>query len=312
MKIFKKNIPGNTAFWALLIAFFAASACKTVQKTAYAPDKIVPAEKSLLWKVSGNGLKKNSYVYGTIHLIPKSQYTVPGHVRAALGESKQVAFEIDMRDMTNIFKQLALINKVMMRNGKRLKDLLSAEDYAFVKEKMNQKGLSVGIMERIKPMFLSMVLTNDESTAAAEKMTSVEMELYGIVKKQGLASTGLETLNYQIGIFDAIPYETQAKMLVEGLRQAEEGDDEYAKMLDMYKSEDITAMQSMMDADDGGEYQELLLDRRNQNWIPIMGQLMKDRPTVFAVGAGHLGGQKGVIALLRKEGYMVEPVTEKK
>ena len=58
-------------------------------------------------------------------------------------------------------------------------------------------------------------------------------------------------------------------------------------------------------------YEELLLVRRNENWIPVMERIMREGSAFFAVGAGHLGGPKGVVNLLRQAGYTVEPVPMK-
>jgi uncharacterized protein YbaP (TraB family) len=97
-------------------------------------------------------------------------------------------------------------------------------------------------------------------------------------------------------------------MLVSSLSQEEgKSDGEFAKMVELYKSQDIQAMQTMMDNSEGVDgYQTLLLVNRNKKWIPIMGKMMTEKPTFFAVGAGHLGGVNGVIALLRKAGYTMQ------
>ena len=72
---------------------------------------------------------------------------------------------------------------------------------------------------------------------------------------------------------------------------------------------DIQGMIDMMGGDEGiAEYEDLLLNTRNKNWIPVMGKMMLEQPTFFAVGAGHLGGEQGVVSLLRKEGYTVKPI----
>ncbi len=306
--------------WFWLAAFIVGLVgCKSGGKMAYAPEKIVPTEKSVFWKISGNGLKKASYLYGTIHLIPKDDFKIPAAVTDALEDSKRVAFEIDMKEMTNIRTQMSLITKSFMAGGKTLKDLLSPEDYALVKSKMQEKGLPAGMFERMKPMFLSTLFSNEDEGNTAPStgsMTSVEMELYKISKREKLESTGLETAAYQMSIFDSIPYEAQAKMLVDGLRgtdKAAEGESELDTMLKLYHDQDISAMQSMIsDVQYGmGNYEEILLNRRNRNWIPVMNRLMREKPTIFAVGAGHLGGASGVVALLRKEGFRVEVASSK-
>jgi hypothetical protein len=304
--------------WIWLFPILFWMGCASSQKAVYAPDKIVPTEKAVVWKISGNGLKKTSYLYGTIHMIPKNEFKLPDAIQTALGSAKRITFEIDMKDMTNFKTQLSLMTKALMPGGKTLKDLLPKADYTFIKDKMDKKGLNGGMFERMKPMFLSTLFSGDEGgpgkpMALGNDMTSVEMELYKAGKKRHLESAGLETAEYQLALFDSIPYEQQAKMLVENLRSdtlAHTGDNELDKMLQMYQNQDITAMQSMIAQDKSGmgKYEDILLDRRNRNWIAAMGKFMRDKPTIFAVGAGHLGGPKGVIALLRKEGYRVEPL----
>lgn len=293
-------------FW--LFPAFLAAGCGGAQKAVYTPDQLVPTDNALLWKISGNGLSKPSYLFGTIHLIPKSEFALTDPLLAALDRSKRIAFEIDMREMTNLGKQFSLMTKAFMRDGKTLRDLLNEEDYALVQSKMVEKGLSMGMLERLKPMFLSMMLSNEEDNLQNNRMTSVEMELYQLARKRKLASAGLETAAYQISVFDSIPYDAQARMLVETLRSGAGGDGAYEDMIRLYRAEDISKMQSMVveEGQDMARFEELLLTRRNQNWIPVMRRLMKETPTLFAVGAGHLGGPKGVIALLRAEGYRVE------
>jgi uncharacterized protein YbaP (TraB family) len=306
-------------FWLLpALGWFG---CQSSQKTATTPSKpaavaeqLAPQEKSLLWKISGNGLKRPSYLYGTIHLIPKNDFALSEATRTAFDQSQRIAFEIDMKEMTNMRTQLGLMTKAFMAGGKTLRDLLPADDYAFVKGKLEEKGLPIGMLERLKPMFLSMLFATDEpgTTPGADGgMTSVEMELYQMSRHRDLESAGLETAAYQMAVFDSIPYQAQAEMLVQTLRStAGEGASEYDQMIKMYLDQDIQAMHTMVGDEKFGmsNYEDILLNKRNSNWIPVMGKMMREKVTFFAVGAGHLGGKQGVVALLRQAGYKVDAV----
>jgi len=154
--------------------------------------------------------------------------------------------------------------------------------------------------------------SDDGSGSSEAAVTSVEMELYRSARNRKLETAGLETTSYQMGIFDSIPYKVQAKMLIDGLRSMDVDttgeDDQLDKLVKLYKEQDISAMQSMIadEAEGMAAYEEILLKKRNRNWIAPMGKMMREKPTIFAVGAGHLGGPEGVVALLRKEGYRVE------
>lgn len=249
----------------LLLGIAWLSGCQTSRPVVYANDRIAPVEKSLVWKISGNGLKNPSYLYGTIHLIPKDEYEMPESIREALDHCKRVTFEIDMKELTNLRTQFSLMTKAFMPGNRTLKDLLTPEDYAYVKQKMADRGLPAGMMERMKPMFLSTMMSSEEDAENTGAMTSVEMELYKSARRRKLETAGLETTAYQMAIFDSIPYRDQAKMLVDGLRSMEMdtssgGQSELEVMLQMYRDEDISSMQQMISEEEGmGQYENLLL-----------------------------------------------------
>lgn len=114
-----------------------------------------------------------------------------------------------------------------------------------------------------------------------------------------------------MGIFDSIPLKTQAEMLVKSIKSVNSGASEFKAMVELYKSQDIEAMAGTMKSDSSGEnemgkYENILLTTRNKNWIPLIGKNSATKSTFYAVGAGHLGGETGVVNLLRKEGFTVK------
>lgn len=270
-------------------------------------------ENALLWRISGKGLPTTSYLYGTIHMIGKEDFFLTDSTRSAIDRAKLVTFEINMEEMTNLPAQFNLMMKSFMSDGKTLKDLVSKEDYALVKAHFDKQGLPIFLFERMKPMFLTVFADMDLSGGGLGgdgSMVSYEMEIMQIAEQQKKKMAGLETAEYQMSMFDSIPYEDQAKMLVETIKSSDVENDQFDQMVKLYKSQDIVGMVSMMGQEDSGlgGHEDLLLNQRNRNWIPIMGEMMLAQPSFFAVGAGHLGGDQGVVSLLRKEGYTVEPV----
>jgi uncharacterized protein YbaP (TraB family) len=166
------------------------------------------------------------------------------------------------------------------------------------------------MLERMKPMFLSIFAETGNDKLSNGDMKSYEMELFEMAKKQKKKIGGLETAEYQLSMFDSIPYREQADMLVKGIRSKSDGKDQLQQMVNLYKQQNISALYDMIIKDTSGiaNHGNLLLDNRNKNWLPIMEKMMTENPTFFAVGAGHLGGEKGVITLLRKRGYTVKPM----
>jgi hypothetical protein len=274
--------------------------------------KPLPSENALLWKISGKGLQTPSYLYGTIHMIDKDDFFLTDSTRAAIEGAEKVVFEIDMADMNNIMTQLGLLKDAMMKDNLTLRDLISEEDYALVKKHFADMGLPLIFFERMKPMFLSMFAEMDFSQALGSgEMVSYEMEIMSLAEAGKKETGGLETAEYQMSLFDSIPYTDQAEMLVEAIKShdPDAGEADFDKMVEMYKAQDVAGMAEMMSGDDSiGSYEDILLHQRNRNWIPVMEKMMAEKPCFFAVGAGHLGGEIGVISLLRQAGYTVEPV----
>jgi hypothetical protein len=302
-------------FTALLFVLFIAFAPVFAQTDAAPqPQNYTPTteENSLLWRVSGKDLATASYLYGTIHIINKEDFFLTDSTRSAIDRAKLVTFEINMDDMMNLSSQLSLLTKSFMGGNKTLRDLLSKEDYQLVKAHFDKMGMPLFFFERMKPMFLTVFADMDISPGGLggdEDMVSYELKINDMAKSKGKKIGGLETAEYQMSMFDSIPYEDQANMLVESIKSTNAGEEEFKKMVELYKKQDIHGMVSMMGEEESlGGYEDLLLVTRNKNWIPVMGEMMKTQPVFFAVGAGHLGGKNGVIALLRQEGYTVVPV----
>lgn len=273
--------------------------------------KAAPAEleKSLLWEITGNGLTKASYLYGTIHIIDAEDYFLPEGTLSAMDQSENVFFEIDMSEMNDVSKMMPLLQKAFMSDGMTLKDLLTEEDYTLVNDHFKEMGLPLFFLEKIKPMFLTVFASGDMSPGDLQngELKSYEMEFAEMAENSGKTIGGLETIDYQISIFDSIPYTEQAKMLIESIKSTDTGDDQMKELVDLYKAQDVAGLYKAMQGDENiTEYEDVLLFQRNANWIPIMAAAMTDKVSFFAVGAGHLGGEKGVINLLREEGYTVK------
>ena len=299
----------NNSIFAIIVTFLifsCNSTSKTVASTAQTPAVTkTKLENSLLWKISGNGLEKPSYLYGTIHMT--CNYKLTDKMANAFAETDQIALEIDMDDPS---MQAKMMKSMMMAEGKTMKSLLSEEDYAqlasFFKE---NTGMGLEMFNTVKPFAVSAMLIS--KLVPCNPPASYETEFVKIAKEQKEEVIGLETIEYQLSVFDSIPYKDQladlVKMAKEGL---EESKSEFELLNVLYDQENIEGLMKMMlETDDmTAEYTDVLLTKRNQNWIPVIQQLSKEKPTFYGVGAMHLAGDQGVIKLLRKAGFTVEAV----
>lgn len=285
-------------------------------ETESTSEQIDSLEHSLLWEISGKDLKTPSYLYGTIHIIGKDDFFLTDNTKKAIDDTERMTFEINMEDMTNMSALMSMMMNAFMKDGQSLKKLLNEEDYALVDDKFKELGLPLMMFDRIKPMFTSMMTQMDMSGGNPMTddggSTGYEMEFMSMAQEREMEMAGLETMEFQMSMFDSIPYEAQAQMLVDGIKAEAEGSEQANEMdimIKAYKEQNLNALDAYINSAEGGmgDFTDLLLVRRNQNWIPEMAKQMAEKPTFFAVGAGHLAGEQGVIQLLRDAGYTLSP-----
>ena len=261
-------------------------------------------ESSLLWKITGNGLEKESYLFGTIHIICKSDFVMNERISSAFERSDELILELDMSDPELQQKMQQVSMNPGMKNIKGDMD----DSLAIVLDEFLLKNYGAGLAQLgvLKPFVLSsMVMLK---SLPCEEIESYEGFFAAHAGEAAMPVIGLETVEFQVGIFDQIPQDLQlselGKMLVGDYSQ-----NEFHTMISAYLAEDIDALDEAMTSDGMvADYRSILLDQRNKSWVPKIASAMKSNSVFVAVGAGHLGGKFGVISLLRESGYSVEPI----
>lgn len=261
---------------------------------------------SLLWEVSGNGLKKNSYLFGTFHLLCKSDINFSSQLKAATGNADKIYMELDMDDPSVLMGGLLMMN---MKEGKKLKDLYTEAEYNklsnYFKDSLH---VPVSFLQNTKPYFLVAMLY--PKMMPCKTVSGVEEELMKLAKTQQKEIKGLETMEFQAAVFDSIPYSEQAKELLKSIDSMTVYKKYFDTMVNVYKSQQLEKIERLFSQSEFGmeEHQDILLDDRNKNWVGQLKTIMQKESVFVAVGAGHLVGNKGLIALLKKEGYTVRPL----
>lgn len=260
-------------------------------------------ENTLLWKVEGEGVEP-SWIFGTIHIMPQADFEMHPKVSEAMRQADQLALEIDMSDPGIQGKMMQM---AAMKGNTTLKELLDEGTYVLLDTMLQQSlGASIVFMNRFKPFVVSSFLI---PRLIDGQPANYEMVLVQEAKKQGMPVKGLEALEDQMAIFDQIPYQSQADDLADMVHKEDEMKEMYTTMLGHYRSENLHALyQMMVEYMEDEEERRIMLDRRNENWIPVMQELSGTSSTFYGVGAAHLPGEKGLIKLLRDAGYKVTPV----
>ncbi len=291
-------------FFKLLGAFFFFYSCNAQPKQAGI--KINDNDNSLLWEVTGNGLHKASYLFGTFHLMCKDDIQFSEQLKTCLGNSDTVYLEMDMDDPSILLGAMFLMN---MKDGKKLKDLYTAAEYEkvslFFKDSLH---MPMALLQSTKPFFLAAMLY--PKMLPCKNVSGVEEELMKLAKIQKKEIKGLETMEFQSSVFDSIPYEEQAKELLKSIDSLFTYQKYFDTMIAVYKTQKLMEIEKLfMDSEFGmNDHQDILLNDRNKNWVVQLNKIMKAESVFVGVGAGHLVGKDGLINLLRKEGYTLKPI----
>lgn len=283
------------------------------------------ANAQLLYKISGKGLKEPSYVVGTHHLVTSSFIDkIPG-ITDVMANTKQVYGEMVITTMTNPDSVAVLNNKMMLPEGKTIKDVLTAEQY----QKLNvffaqtlgtelENPQFFNVFGKMTPEGISTQLTAVFGMQLMQEQMTQDNQLDGTFQKKAMAENksvgGLETMAFQASVLLGKPMNRQVEGLMCFVDNFQQQLGLLKQLTDAYLAQDLNKMKEVMDfkfnnsCDSTPEEEDLLLYNRNADWVKKMPAIMKDKSTLFVVGSGHLPGDKGLLTLLTNAGYKVEAV----
>ena len=272
-------------------------------------------QAQLLWKITGNGLKHPSYLFGTHHLIPiQFLDSVPGLFKA-FNECETVVGEMVLN---NLDASAKIQQAAVMPNHKKISDLLTEEEYKFVDNEL--KATLKFELKEVSIMNPSLILTMYEMEKykkltgfSDDKQSDSYFQLVAAEKEKKVL--GLETIEQQIALlFSNGSLEHQVKILVESMRKKDDMLKEMILLNKLYKAgklNDLFLLSKGKGAitDMTDEEFRKMADDRNSYWITKLHSMMHDSACFIAVGALHLPGQNGLLKLLEKEGYKLSPVS---
>lgn len=264
-------------------------------------------QKSLLYRISGNGLEQPSYLYGTIHIICPADFSVPEHVKNAVDEADVTVLELDMDEPDFMQQMQRSMVSQDMKNFSQNMDEAHRQKLDDILQKHFGAGIDqLGIM---KPFIIENMLLM--RYLPCDKPESYEATFIELSQDQEQEVIGLETVAFQFSVFDQIPEEKQIEWINDMLDDSLGTVNSFGEMVEVYKQQDVEGLNDlMMKEEQFDDYADILLYDRNADWIPKIKQIVSEQSAFIAVGAGHLGGEKGVLALLEDEGFTVEAVTE--
>lgn len=270
-------------------------------------------EAQLLWKISGDGLQKPSFVLGTHHAAPLSILDSIKGLQAAMGGCRQIIGEMDMADMNVI--QAKLTQYIIAPADSTLDALYQPDDYRIIGDAVHRYcGIDVSMVRTIKPAALSAtieVMVAAKSIAGFRQDEQLDSTIQGRARAMGLTVKGFETPEFQFDLLFNGSLKEQAADLLKMVKDSAKFERYFMKIYDLYMAQDIYGMERLMEDPELGsseaELAKLVYDR-NARWAAQLRTEMATLPTLVVVGAGHLPGKKGLLSLLQAMGYTVEPV----
>jgi uncharacterized protein YbaP (TraB family) len=292
MEMMRKNILGLL----LLLLTFASKSLAQESK---------PPKSSLLWKITGKDVQE-SYLFGTMHLIEKEYFVWSSKLEKLVKKSEMLVMELP-----GLPDQSEGIKYITLEEGSFF-DYFTAEqkdtilDWVKTSLHLSEQGFNAS-MGKYKPFAVVSLASQLQFMGKTE---SYEMRFEQLARKNNVDIAGLETMQQQMAIFDSMSREEQADWVMESIRNKDRNLLQLQQMQQIYQKQQIDSLYQFMVSEGGSlnNQMDVLLDERNQNWIPQLLKMMADKKCFVAVGAGHLGGDQGVIRLLRNQGLTVEPV----
>ena len=264
--------------------------------------------RNFLWKVSNAA--GAVYLVGSIHLLTKDYYPLSPALDAAFKDSDLLVEEADLGEMEAPAAQFALLTRGMLPAGQSLDKVVSPATYALVVKRVNGLGLPIEPLKRFKPWMLAMTIVEMEwQKAGFDASLGLDRHFYDLARAEGKMVQGLETVEYQVSLFDGMTMEEQDRMLAESLEDLDQERAGIFELTDAWKAGDAPAVERIvLDdlKDDPVMYQRLLVGR-NRNWLPKLDALFaRSGRTFVVVGAAHLVGPDGLLAMFRAKGYKVD------
>ena len=287
---------------AVAVAIAAASVAAS---TAQQPRA---AARSFMWKATSR--QGVVYLVGSVHMLTQDYYPLAPALDAGFKDSDLLVEEVDLAEMLSPTTQFSLLARGMLPSGQTIDTVVSPATLALVNARVGSLGMPLSALQQFKPWFLAMTLMAVEwQKAGFDAELGLDKHFYDRATVDGKAVQGLETTEYQISRFDGMTKSQQDHFLAESLKDLDTETATVNKVADAWKAGDAPTVERLVlqDLKDDPEmYQRMLVDR-NRNWLPkLIALFARPRPAFVVVGAAHLVGPDGLIAMLKAKGIRVE------
>lgn len=266
------------------------------------------AQNSILWEVTGNGLKSPSYVMGTLKFIGEKEFFLPATVKEKMNDCKLFAIEdqVDHKAQHELNKAVHFPPKQSLATQLKPEDYTAVQEF-FLKEFSVSKEHFAKHYARLIPLALSISMTR---LSLGEKVKYYDIELLLLAKEKKLEAYSLESTKREAQALQKFPMNDQVAALLHSIRNFETQKQEYKNLEAAYVEGDLDKVYAytLHPTENNSVFIDEFYSKRNKEWLPKIEKMMNDKPSFIAIGVAHMEGENGILNLLKSKGYAVNPV----
>jgi len=260
-----------------------------------------------IWEFSGPSATIR--LLGSVHVLRETDYPLPARVNQAVAQAQCLVFELDLDDLDPIESQTLVMSLGQIEQGRTLRDIMGPTDYRRAAEQSTQLGIDLELFSNVEPWLAALTIMNTQFLRLGFKpQLGLDQQLAATAAAEGKEVLGLETLEFQLGLFAGLSDRMQSELLLQTLDEAGRLEEQMGDLVDAWREGRTGAMAAELGrsfTDYPDLYRRLVTDR-NADWIDRIAELATgDRDCLVVVGALHLVGHGSVIDLLRKRGVDV-------
>ncbi len=266
--------------------------------------------QQILWKVESP--LNTVFLAGSIHVLQKKHYPLHPVFDEAFNQSSRVMFEVDLDGISSPQAQMNMLRKGLYLNGESLPTVLSPESYATAKTGLAGLGLQIEDFNRMKPwMVATAVMAMELQKLGFESAYGVDRYFFEKAQAMGKAIQGLETVEFQLDLFAKLSPSIQEQFLLQTLEELKSLGAQVRDIVKAWKQGNVQELETLLAGME--EYPELnqaLVINRNNDWLPHIEKALQEKePVLIVVGALHLLGKDGLVAILKEKGYLVQQLS---
>lgn len=258
-------------------------------------------KQTLLWKISGKTLPGTSYIFGTMHVGDERAFHFENKAKEKILECDAFALEFNLDSAeTNLTG-----DAMSLPDGLTLESMIRPKKFEKISKRfIRMTGLDIRMFNRSIPMQITNLMAG--KILSEDRMISLDETLFQFAKQEGKFLLGIETFEEQLEIMKKIPIDRQLQSMLKAFKSLKQFRKQVLKMTEWYEKSDIQQLYKSTKKSTGKERKLLLYDR-NEIMANRIAKMMKEQSIFCAIGAAHLAGKKGVLRLIKKQGFTVKP-----